>query len=77
MQAPIDMTGIPTHACPVCNARIFKTLVQFDDYQISWYSLVGYCQGCGTKVTLPTELDRDRMLADQLELLDEAEARDV
>lgn len=55
----LDATGIPTHACPTCGGDVFKILASFDDHEISWYTLTGYCNFCGTKVTVPCPADLD------------------
>lgn len=53
----VDASGVPTHACPTCGCTAFKTVVQFQEGEISWYTLTGYCYLDGTKVTLPTPED--------------------
>jgi len=52
-----DYSGIPTHEC-ICGCNVFKIVAAFEDYEIAWHSLVGYCYGCGAKVTVPCEIDR-------------------
>lgn len=55
------MRGIPTHACPKCGDNDFLIRVSFDDYQIATYFTTGTCYGCGTVLTVPTELDRPKV----------------
>lgn len=57
----LDMRGIPTHACPKCGDNDFLIRVSFDDYQIATYFTTGTCYGCGTVLTVPTELDRPKV----------------
>lgn len=66
----LDMTGIPSHACPACGATLVRILAQFSDYEVAWYTTVGHCAECGCRYTVPTELDRKPELDNQLELLD-------
>jgi rRNA maturation protein Nop10 len=58
-QTTLDATGIPTHACPNCGGITFRILASFDNYEIAWYTLTGYCYECGTKVTVPCPADAD------------------
>ena len=55
----LDATGIPTHACPSCGSNTFRILASFENHEISWYTLTGYCYCCGTKVTVPCPADAD------------------
>jgi hypothetical protein len=55
--SPIDTRGIPSRSC-LCGSDTFKILVRLDDDNtIGWYSLSGYCYGCGAAVTIPTPED--------------------
>ena len=51
------MRGIPTHECFHCGCNQFKILASFDDYEVAWYALTGYCASCGQPSTMPTPLD--------------------
>jgi hypothetical protein len=54
----IDTRGIPTHECLNCGSNIFKILAAFEDYEIVWHTLNGYCYACESPITVPCELDR-------------------
>lgn len=47
----------PTHIC-TCGCNVFKSLIAFEDYEISWWYLEGECLNCGNKVTLPCPADK-------------------
>ena len=51
----------PTHVCP-CGCTIFHTMVQFDNYELSWWYLDGECANCGNQVKLPCPVDRPEQL---------------
>jgi hypothetical protein len=54
----LDLTSLgPLHEC-VCGSTMFKTLVSFENGEIVWYTLTGYCAGCGAKCIMPTPVDR-------------------
>lgn len=53
----IDTRGIPSHECLNCGSNMFKIVATFEDYEVAWYSLQGYCYGCGAAVTVPSPLD--------------------
>lgn len=52
----VDQRGIPSHQC-LCGCDTFKILAKFEDYEVAWYALQGYCDGCGSPVTVPCPLD--------------------
>lgn len=55
----LDLSDIVTSTC-VCGGNLFKTIVSFDeDYEIATYALDGECLECGTRVKLPTPLDKE------------------
>jgi hypothetical protein len=56
----MDLTGTPTSVC-ICGCNLFRTVVTFDEetYEIAMYSLDGECLECGTRLTLPTPLDKE------------------
>jgi hypothetical protein len=54
---PLDTRGIPTHECLNCGSTVFRILAQFEDYDIIWWALNGYCEGCGAPVTVPCPAD--------------------
>lgn len=72
----LDMTGIPSHACPACGAREVKIVAIFDDYAPSWYATTGYCYLCNCRYTVPCEIDRQPEIDAQLEALDLAQLED-
>ena len=47
----------PTHTC-VCGSMMFTTVVMFEDYELSFWSLDGECVDCGAFVTLPCPVDK-------------------
>lgn len=47
----------PTHIC-VCGCNVFKGLVAFEDYELSWWYLEGECLNCDAKVILPCPIDK-------------------
>ena len=54
----MDLRGIPTRECPVCNSNLFTIQASFDeDYEICGYLLNCECAMCHTKLTAPTPLD--------------------
>lgn len=53
----IDTRGIPSHECLNCGCDTFKVLARFDGFDIAWWSLSGYCAGCGAPVTVPCPAD--------------------
>ena len=53
----IDTRGIPTHECLNCGSTQFKILASFENYELVWYTLQGYCYGCGAPVTVPCPVD--------------------
>lgn len=57
MEPMIDTTGIPTHECLNCGSDTFKVLAKFEDYDIAWWSLKGYCAVCDAPVTVPCPVD--------------------
>lgn len=60
----IDTRGIPSSICLNCGGDTFKVLVRLDeDNTIAWYTLSGYCEGCGAPVTIP-EPNPEESLAD-------------
>ena len=53
-----DLRAIgPTHVCS-CGCNVFKSLIAFDDYEISWWYLEGECLNCDAKVILPCPVDK-------------------
>jgi hypothetical protein len=52
----IDQRGIPTHQC-VCGTDTFKVLVKFEEGEIVWWTLNGYCAECEAPVTVPCPID--------------------
>lgn len=52
-----DTRGIPSHECLNCGSDTFKILAKFEDYEIAWYTLSGYCASCGSPVTVPCPSD--------------------
>jgi len=53
-------TGIITHTCP-CSSTAWKIdWVQFEDYEISSYSLNMTCFECGTKAVTPCLPDKQQ-----------------
>ena len=54
----ISTRGIPSHVCLNCGCSTFKILAAFDDYEIAWYTLNGYCAECDAPVTVPCPADR-------------------
>ncbi len=59
MNNNVDLRGIPSPCCPICNSKIILVKVMFDpeDYEIGMYYLDGQCNQCGTLITVPTPLD--------------------
>jgi hypothetical protein len=53
-----DMKGIILHQC-ICKANMWKIVVGFEDYEISWYALDMECVNCGTRATAPTPIDKE------------------
>lgn len=54
----INLRGIPTSECPVCESRLFNIRASFDDsYEICGYLLDCECAVCNTLLTAPTPLD--------------------
>ena len=47
----------PTHIC-VCGCNVFKGLMAFEDYELSWWYLEGECLNCDAKVILPCPVDK-------------------
>lgn len=47
----------PVHAC-TCGCQMFTSIVMFEEYELSWWSLDGECVNCGNWVTLPCPVDR-------------------
>ena len=58
METLINQRGIPSHECLNCGSDTFKILARFDDFEVSWWSLNGYCYVCGAPVTVPCPADR-------------------
>jgi hypothetical protein len=55
----MDLSDTITRICP-CGSNLFRTVVSFDeDYEIALYFLEGECLECGTRVKLPTPLDKE------------------
>lgn len=56
--AVADYSGIPTTMCP-CGGELFKVVVGVDpdSYEISSYTLSGYCYDCGARVTIACPAD--------------------
>mgnify|MGYP006274460521 FL=1 len=54
----LDARGVPTHACPNCGCKIFRVQAVFEDFEIAMWFTDGVCVECGTKVTVPTPVDR-------------------
>lgn len=56
----IDMTGIPTPICPMCDSNLLRITATFDEetYEIATYLLhSAECAECGCLLTAPTPLD--------------------
>ena len=54
----LDARGLPTHACPNCGCKILRIKAMFNDYEIALWFTEGECAECGTKLTVPTPVDR-------------------
>lgn len=54
----IDQRGIPTHECLSCGCDTFRIIAKFEDYEIAWWALNGYCYMCDSPVTVPCPADR-------------------
>lgn len=56
----LDLGKIITPVCP-CGSTLFRAIVSFDPetYEISGYYTEGECFECGTRLTLPTPLDKE------------------
>ena len=54
----MDLRGIPTSKCLVCESSLFTIQASFDEeYNICGYLLDAECAVCHTKLTAPTPLD--------------------
>lgn len=53
----MDLSDTICHVCP-CGSKLFRTVVSFDDYEMSAYSTDGECLECSTRVKLPTPIDK-------------------
>lgn len=55
----MDLRGIPTSECPICQGRLFNIFVEFDEetYTPVLWTLNATCAGCGALLTAPTPLD--------------------
>lgn len=47
----------PVHACPKCEAELFKLCVTFHERKVAFYFLTMECVMCGSLVLAPTEVD--------------------
>lgn len=58
-QRVVDIRGIPTAECPMCESNIFNIQACFDPdtYEIDMYLLNAECAMCGCMITAPTPLD--------------------
>lgn len=58
----MDARGIPTAVCPNCGCDLLKIIAKFDplDYEIGLYLLDGECSKCGTLLTIPTPIDKEK-----------------
>lgn len=55
----LDLSDVITSVC-VCGCNLFRTVVAFDeDYELVLYFTDGECLECGTRVKLPTPLDKE------------------
>lgn len=54
----LDQRGIPSHQC-LCGSDTFKILAKFEDNEIAWYTLNGFCASCDAPVTVPCPIDGD------------------
>lgn len=55
----MDLRGTPAHMCP-CGSNQFLVRCIFDDYEIATYFLDMQCISCGSILTAPTPLDKER-----------------
>ena len=53
----INFRGIPTHECPVCESRLFKVFVAFENYNVAMWLVDAECAECGALVTVPCPVD--------------------
>lgn len=53
----MDLSDTICHVCP-CGSSLFRIVASFDDYEISAYSTDGECLDCGTRVKVPTPIDK-------------------
>ena len=60
---PLDATGIPSNACPVCGHMFFQIIAHFSEYEIDFYTLEGTCDDCGALVTVPCLVDDPQYVA--------------
>jgi hypothetical protein len=56
----MDLGKTITSVCP-CGSTLFRAIVTFDQdtYEIAGYYTEGECFECGTRLTLPTEIDKE------------------
>lgn len=61
----LDLTGPPTHEC-ICGSNMFKVIASFEDYEVASFLTEGECVECGSRLTVPTPIDKPGYKPDSL-----------